>query len=99
MTSVPFALSGTHSIVAAEICFSGKAVPRVSSFVFNLRQFQFETSIVNIAVVVLWPLFNIRMRCSSLVELLLMVQWVVGLIPHGRLIQLFLVPASAPQMV
>ena len=28
-----------------------------------------------------------------------MVQWVMGLIPHGGPIQPFLVPASAPQLV
>ena len=29
-----------------------------------------------------------------MVEYLLMVQWVVGSIPHGELIELFLVPAG-----
>ena len=30
---------------------------------------------------------------------LFMVLWVIGLIPHGGMIELFLIPASAPQMV
>ena len=34
-------------------------------------------------------------RCSSVVEHPLMVQWVVGSIPRGGHIELFLVPASA----
>ena len=34
-------------------------------------------------------------RCISGVECLLMVQWVVGSIPHFGHIQLFLVPTSA----
>ena len=29
----------------------------------------------------------------------LMVQWVIGSIPHGGPIELFLIPASAPQLV
>ena len=33
---------------------------------------------------------------SSVVERPLMVRFVVGLIPHGGAIQLFLVPANAP---
>ena len=36
-------------------------------------------------------------RSSSVVECLLMVRWVIGLILHGGLIELFLVPASAPR--
>ena len=36
---------------------------------------------------------------SSDVERSLMVRWVIGSIPHGGLIQLFLVPASAPRLV
>ena len=38
-------------------------------------------------------------RCSNVVESLLMVQWVVGLIPSGVPIELFLVPASAARLV
>ena len=34
---------------------------------------------------------------ESVVEQPLMVQWVFGLIPHDGLIELFLVPANAPQ--
>ena len=40
-----------------------------------------------------------RTRCTSVVEHQFMVQWVVGSIPHDRLIELFLVPASGPQLV
>ena len=36
---------------------------------------------------------------SSLVERLLMVRWVVGWIPHGGPIELFLISASAPQLI
>ena len=36
-------------------------------------------------------------RCSSVVERLIMVQWVIRSIPHGGPIELF--PASAPQLV
>ena len=32
-------------------------------------------------------------------ERLIMVLWVVGSIPHGEPIELFLVPASAPRLV
>ena len=35
-------------------------------------------------------------RCRSMVERPLMVQRVVGSISHGRLTELFLIPASAP---
>ena len=38
-------------------------------------------------------------RCSSVVERPLMVQWVIGSIPHGGLIELFLVPVSAQRLV
>ena len=38
-------------------------------------------------------------RCSSVAEHPLLVQWVVGSIPHGGPIELFFVPASAPQLV
>ena len=34
-----------------------------------------------------------------MIEHLLMVQCVVGLIPHGRPIELFIIPASAPQLM
>ena len=37
-------------------------------------------------------------RCSSEVVCLLLVQWFVGSISDGGHIELFLVPASAPQM-
>ena len=37
--------------------------------------------------------------CSSIVEHLLMVWWVIGSIPHGGLIELFLIQASAPQLM
>ena len=30
---------------------------------------------------------------------IIMVQWVIGSIPHGDPIELFLIPASAPQLV
>ena len=36
---------------------------------------------------------------SSEVERLLMVRWIVGSILHGGPIELFLIPASAPQLV
>ena len=36
---------------------------------------------------------------ASLYERSLMVQWVVGSIIHGGSIELFLIPASAPQLV
>ena len=36
-------------------------------------------------------------RCSSVVECLLMVQWVFGSISHGEPIGLFLIPANAPK--
>ena len=36
---------------------------------------------------------------TSMIEHLLMVQCVVGLIPHGRPIELFIIPASALQLV
>ena len=35
----------------------------------------------------------------TMVEHPLMVRWVIGLIPHGGPIELFLVPASAPKLV
>ena len=37
-----------------------------------------------------------EVRCSSLVEHPLMVQWVIRSIPHGGPTELFLVPASTP---
>ena len=40
-----------------------------------------------------------RPRYSSMVERPLMVHWVVGLIPHGGPIELFLALASAPRLV
>ena len=40
-----------------------------------------------------------RVRCSSVVEHLFMVRWVVGSIPHDVLIEIFLIPASAPWLV
>ena len=43
--------------------------------------------------------FPSRTRCTSVVEHQFMVQWVVGSIPCDRLIELFLVPASGPQLV
>ena len=49
----------------------------------------------NAQLVKLTP-FNEEARCSSMVESPLMVQWVVGSIPHGGLIELFLDLASAP---
>ena len=42
---------------------------------------------------------NIGARCSSFVEYLPMVQCVVGLIPHGGLTELFLIPASGPGLI
>ena len=39
------------------------------------------------------------LTCSSGVEYSLMVRWVVGLIPNGGPIQLFLVPISASQLI
>ena len=38
-------------------------------------------------------------RCSSLVECLFMVWWVVGSIPHGGPIDLFLMATSVPRLV
>ena len=47
-----------------------------------------------------WTLWAISVsewvRCSSMVEHPLMVQWIIGSIPYGGPIELFLVPASAP---
>ena len=40
--------------------------------------------------------FAVKARQSFAVEHLPVVQWVVGLIPHGGPIELFLFPASAP---
>ena len=40
-----------------------------------------------------------RARCSFVVECSLNVQWVVSWIPHGGLIELFLIPASASHLV
>ena len=37
--------------------------------------------------------------CSSVVERPLMARWVVGSIPHGGHIEIFLVPAIAPRFV
>ena len=39
---------------------------------------------------------SLGMRCSAVVEHLLMVRWVIGSIFHGRAIELFHIPASAP---
>ena len=45
-------------------------------------------------------LFNSwELKPGSLVEHPLMVQWVAGSIPPAETIELFLVPASAPQVV
>ena len=38
-------------------------------------------------------------RCSSVVERLLMVRWVIGSFPFGGPIKLFLISASAPTLV
>ena len=38
-------------------------------------------------------------RCSSVEEHLFMVQWVSISIPHGGISELFLIPASSPQLV
>ena len=38
-------------------------------------------------------------RCRSVVDYLCMVRWVMGLMPHDKHIELFLIPASAPQLV
>ena len=38
-------------------------------------------------------------RSNSVVEHPIMVRWVVGSIPHGQLIELFLVSASAPRLM
>ena len=42
---------------------------------------------------------NPGVRGSSVVDRRFMVQWVIRSIPHGRLIELFLVSASASQLV
>ena len=39
------------------------------------------------------------LRCSSVIKLPLLVQWVIGSIPNGGLIELFFIPANAPQLV
>ena len=44
-------------------------------------------------------LFNTGMRCSSVVESLLMVQWIIRSIPHGEPTELFLIPASVQHLV
>ena len=38
-------------------------------------------------------------RCSSVVECLFMVRWVIRSMPHNGPIELFLVPVSVPQLV
>ena len=38
-------------------------------------------------------------RCISVVDCSLMVQWVIGSIPHGGPIELYLVSAIAPRLV
>ena len=48
---------------------------------------------------VAYSIGNKRARCRSLVERLPMLRWVVGSIPHGGRIDLFLVPANALQRV
>ena len=42
---------------------------------------------------------NEVMRCSSVVDHLLMACWVIGSIPHGGPIELFPLPASVPRLV
>ena len=48
-----------------------------------------------ICVVEYWP----ETRCSSMIEHQLMMQWVIGSIPHGEPVELYLIPAYAPQVV
>ena len=48
---------------------------------------------------IVFKIIIIEATYSSMVECLLMVQWVVGLIPHHAHIELLLIPASAPQLV
>ena len=42
---------------------------------------------------------HLRVRSTSVVECLLMVRWIVRSIPHGGPIELFLIPASASELV
>ena len=44
-------------------------------------------------------LLKTGVRCSSMVEHLLMVRWVIGLIPSGQSTDRFLVLASAQRLV
>ena len=56
---------------------------------------QFQTDLESAETLYHWA----GARCSSMVEHPIMVRWVFRSIPHGGLIDLFLVPASAPQLV
>ena len=40
-----------------------------------------------------------RVRYNSMVVHLLTMRWVIGTIPHGGHIELFLIPSGAPQLV
>ena len=46
-----------------------------------------------------WVCLGFGARYSSVIEHSLMMRWVVGSIIHVGLIELFLVPASVPQLV